>query len=406
MEKTSKISPGIVQPTRFLLPGSQNFGDFIDYMDADASTYNKHVLNHSAFADYMDNDAKSYGLFDQNGFLGEDGKKIRKQQFSEAEACGSPLWQQLFSFNMDWLAEYGIYDKDSGIIHEDLLRTYTASAINKMLEKEEFSSAVWTASIHHNTEHLHVHIAIVDSHVTWVEGHGRCRRNKEGKLYQRGKFKPGSLTAAKRDLANNIMQTSDMTREINDIMRRRIVAKVRDDRLMRQDIGIHEDFKTLLYNLPDDLRLWKYGMNAMESYRPQIDALSNKIIHTYFSDDYTELTELLQKADKGFQYAYGQTGKSYESGKIEELYEKLGNAILKEGRTIIAESRKGYYKNNMSKRYGNKNAFIDQFLRKDNAGGLQRVDRAIGLINRAFYRNINSIKNQAIYQRLQSEKEL
>lgn len=399
----SKTSPGIVQPTRFILPGSKKYASFIDYIDADASTYNNHLASFSEYADYMDNDEKTYGIFDGNGFLGADGKKEFKEKVQHAENQGSPLWQQLFTFDMDWLAEYGIYDKETGVVHEDLLRSYTTSAVDKMLAKEGFGSAVWTASIHHNTKHLHVHIAIVDSNVSWIEGQGRCRRNQAGKLYQRGKIKLGSLTAAKSDLANNIMQTSDMTKQINDIMRRRIVYKVKDDKLVRKDAAIHADFTDLLRALPDDQRLWKYGMNAMQSYRPQIDALSDKILQTYFKDDIAELLKILKKADTGYQYAYGKTGKSYETSKIDELHEKLGNAILKEGRTLIADGKKAFYKNSMSTHYEDKNDFIENFLKSSNPGGLQKIDRAMTLINRAFYRNINNMKNQAIYQRLQNE---
>ena len=76
----SKTSPGIVQPTRFLLPGSKKYTSFIDYIDADSSTYNKHLASFSAYADYMDNDTKSFGIFDQNGFLGADGKATFKEK--------------------------------------------------------------------------------------------------------------------------------------------------------------------------------------------------------------------------------------------------------------------------------------------------------------------------------------
>lgn len=402
----SNKSPGIVQPTRFIMPGAQGYAEFLDYMDADASAYNEHLLAHSLFAEYMDDNEKSYGLFNQNGFLGADGKKEYKKTFIAAGKQGSPLWQQLFSFDMDWLAEYGIYDKENGTIHEDLLRTYTASAIEKMLQKEDFGSAVWTASIHHNTEHLHVHIAIVDNNVSWTCGQGRCRQNEAGQLYQRGKIKLGSLTVAKSDLANNIMQTSELTKEINDIMRRHIITKVRDDHLLQKDAEISADFRNLLRALPEDLRLWKYGMNGMQSYRPQIDALSDKIIKTYFQSDFDELSELLKKADTGYQYAYGKTDKSYENGKMRELHERLGNAILKEGRSLILDSKKAIYKNSASKHYRNKNDFIDNFLKPTNSGGLQKIDRAINLINRAFQQNFNSMKNQVIYQRLQNEHEL
>ena len=146
-------------------------------------------------------------------------------------------------------------------------------------------------------------------------------------------------------------------------------------------------------------------MNAMQDFRPQIDALSDKIIKTYFSKDFDELTEILKKADSGYQYAYGQNGKtqrSYESSKMDELYEKLGNAILREGRNLINDGKKGYYKNHASVRYTSKNDYIDRFLKPSNLGGLQRIDRAMNLINRAFQRNIKNMQNQAIYQKLQN----
>lgn len=68
----------------------------------------------------------------------------------------------------------------------------------------------------------------------------------------------------------------------------------------------------------------------MSHLKGEIDTLSNAYLKKYHKKDYEELKEKLMKQDALYREAYGESKSSYFDGKIEDLYTRLGNAILKE----------------------------------------------------------------------------
>ena len=83
--------------------------------------------------------------------------------------------------------------------------------------------------------------------------------------------------------------------------------------------------------MPDCKRsLWNYNNSKMSHLKGEIDALSNAYLKKYHKKDYEELKEKLMKQDVLYREAYGESKSSYFDGKIEDLYTRLGNAILKE----------------------------------------------------------------------------
>lgn len=180
-----------------------------------------------------------------------------------------------------------------GHIHEDLLREYTRIAVNTIQEKEDMKSFVWTAAVHYNTAHPHIHIAMVDPNPSWIPGRGRCRVNAEGDLYQRGKWKESTMEAAKSRIVNKVLDLADTNKEINEIMRDRIIYQGKVNSFHRDyDPQIEGAFSDLLQSLPEDMRLWKYGNNAMALCRSQIDYISDMILKNYFEEDLKDLDKI------------------------------------------------------------------------------------------------------------------
>ena len=123
-----------------------------------------------------------------------------------------------------------------------------------------------------------------DPDPSFEENVRRCRRNKKGELYQRGKFKQSSLNAAKSEFVNSITKSRENDHLINSMIRDDIVKKIKTDPDVVFSKPLHRDFVKLLSDLPDDLRLWKYNNNTMNKYRGQIDSLSDKILNEYFPE--------------------------------------------------------------------------------------------------------------------------
>lgn len=150
---------------------SKKFETYIDYIDREDAKRDKAYNQYSLYNDYMENEMKSTGLFSTDkSNLNEDEKKKMKDLFSLAKKNESILWQDVFSFNNEKLEEQGFYNSNTKEIDEEAIREATCNAMNRLLEEKKLKdSAIWTASIHYNTDNIHVHIAMCEPHPTKKE---------------------------------------------------------------------------------------------------------------------------------------------------------------------------------------------------------------------------------------------
>lgn len=391
---------GVVLVQKFIQPGGKAYTGYVDYMDRPEAIGSRSDLRDydifGTYQEYMGNPEKSTGLFNDEDYISSAEKDQIKKIFNQSGKRGGVLYQTVLSFETEWLRENNIMD-DDGYIHEDLMREYTRIAVNTIQEKEDMKAFVWTAAVHYNTAHPHIHIAMVDPNPSWVPGHGRCRVNAEGDLYQRGKWKESSMEAAKSRIVNKVLDLADTNKEINEIMRDRIIYQSRDDSFHRKyDPQIGEAFSDLIQTLPDDMRLWKYGNNAMDSYRSKIDHISDMILKKYFEEDLKDLDKILDNISKQYAAAYGDSrqGSDFKKGKKDDLRYRMGNAILSECRKIERNAR-------MQKNARQRGEPLKKIMLKSSALCRNKyvISRALNSLRNIAYKNIQSMKNQAAYER-------
>ena len=387
---------GIVLVQKFIQPGGAAYKGYVDYMDRPEAISSRSDLRDydifGTYQEYMGNPEKSTGLFNDEDYISSAEKEQIKKIFNQSGKQGGILYQTVLSFEPEWLKENGIMDSD-GHIHEDLLREYTRIAVNTIQEKEDMKSFVWTAAVHYNTAHPHIHIAMVDPNPSWIPGRSRCKVDAEGNLYQRGKWKESTMAAAKSRIVNKVLNLADTNKEINEIMRDRIIYQGKVNSFHRDyDPQIEGAFSDLLQSLPEDMRLWKYGNNAMDLYRSQIDYISDMILKNYFEEDLKDLDKILDNISKQYAAAYGESkqGADFKKGKEKDLRYRMGNAVLSECRRIERNAR--MQKNGRQR---------GRPLLK--TGALYRnkyvVSRALNSLRKIAYKNIQSMKNQAAYER-------
>ncbi len=394
------MSAGIVIKTKFIQAKAaaakgKGFTGYLNYMDRPEAARDMDLKKYDLFEsyqDYMGNKEKSSGLFsaDKDTFS-KQGVDDLKKEFSLAQEKGSNLYQGIISFETDWLKKHGLINAD-GVLIENKMREYTRSAVTALLKEEDATNWLWSAAIHHNTNHYHVHIAIVEPEPSWKEGVGRCKRNGEtGELYQRGKFKLRSIEKAKSTFVNLAIGSKEKNLLINEIIRDRILIGKKQLKFS----GMHFDelnrkFGDLMESLPDDARLWNYNMNAMKPYRTQIDELSDIFIQRYFKEDYKEFMRLTEELSDSYTDSYGDSkkGNSFLEQKRNDLYSRLGNAILKECKEIRKEQQQQNIPKNIKGRsYSRYNA-----------------KRILFDLRNIFRKDIESLKNQAAYERLMQEE--
>lgn len=178
----SDIKAGIVLVNAFTTGGTDSYNAYIDYIDRNEATRNTHYnefvikdlkkdgsnLNNTSensadYIGYMDNPEKTGGIFtaSQDSLTGEQ-KKTLKSAFRKAQSNKSIMWQSILSFDNRWLDKYGIYDPSTHSLNEEKIRQVTRMCVARMQKEENLGNAIWSASIHYNTDNIHVHVAMVE----------------------------------------------------------------------------------------------------------------------------------------------------------------------------------------------------------------------------------------------------
>ena len=92
--------------------------------------------------------------------------------------------------------------------------------------------------------------------------------------------------------------------------------------------------------MPDCNRnMWNYNNPVMASVRKDLDELSTHYLNEHHREEFADFKTRIGVQSEKYEEAYGSTGKTYEEGKMKDLYTRLGNAILKEVRMFDAEQR-------------------------------------------------------------------
>lgn len=381
------ITPAIVIKSKFVTPSERangkNFQEFLNYMDRkNTHAHENELLEYETYQDYMENEEKSTGLFSSNNdSMNEKEKEYMKNLFENCQDRGSILWQDVISFDNEWLKESGIMT--DSFIDEKRLKQATRKGVNEMLKKEGMlDNAKWTAAIHYNTDNIHVHIATVQT----------------SNFKERGKRKLGSLDAVKSKVINNLIDKSKDYEKLNYFIREQVISKKREDdilsiknKVLNRDLV--KQFKHIHQLLPEDKRLWKYNMNGIADTRKEIDKFTTLYVERHFKKEFEDFKMTLNKEVENHKKLYGDSEKAekYRDTKMTDLYTRMGNAVLTE--------IKQYDKNS--------NSIKDVSQSKTNAFKEQKEFKDVFYsINRVMKNELQSYKNQNEFERLQREKEM
>lgn len=326
--------PAIIHKSRFITSKSRKFKSYIDYIDRDEATRTYKFSQFSLYNDYMGNPEKSGSIFtNSKNYLNKKDLEKLKEKFEMAQKNGSIMWQDVFSFDNEWLIENGYYDKETHILNEEKLRLAVRKSMRYVLEKDNMNSALWSASFHYNTNNIHVHIATVD-----LSNNPR----------KRGKRTPNTLKQMKSRFVNELISRNETYKKINELIRDNIV-KNRENFLSSKDKVLREKTLQLIKNLPNNQRYWYYGYNKIDSIKPLLNSISHYYIKTYHKKEYDELIRNLNKKELELKRIYGEGNKEmykdYKKNELNNLYKRMGNSILTELREYAKEEYK-YSKSN------------------------------------------------------------
>lgn len=354
----SEIKAGVVCVTKFITTSNSAYSKYIDYVDRDSAVRNEKYKTFNAFSaekngkkgfedyhEYMNDPEKTSGLFtSKKDSLAADEKKALKESFSIAEKNNSVMWQTVFSFDMKWLAKNGIYSMETKSVDEYKLREVTRNAMKTLTAKEDIAdSSVWCAAIHYNTAHVHVHIAMVEPEPT------RPMMVFNGKTQYRGKFKQSSINSAKSTIVNQIIRERKDLIQTNEILRNVILGGKKERRVL----GGYDSLSEMAHNLYVKLNVppdkWNYNSLEMKPFKEDIDRITEAYLNKYHKHDMEQLKKAFEERQTMYTEAYGirkdpSKQNTYAENKMNDLYTRMGNAILKELKTHEKESRAEYNK--------------------------------------------------------------
>lgn len=397
----------MVLVSKFVTGKSQKFTNYVNYMNRNEATRTKkfesfNINQLDGYNHYMGNPEKSTGIFTaKKSNLSQEERDNLKELFNKAQENDSVMWQDVISFNNKWLAKHGLYRPGTGWINEGAIQDSIRSAMKVVMSEEGLeASGIWSASIHLNTDHIHVHIATVEPEPTRKYQTFKDKESGEEYTARRGYRHKKTLDLFKSKVANSLVNRDQSLQQISELIHERMGNKqVRFRPMLNEKMrGL---FETIYNDLPEDMRLWKYNMNALNETRPLIDGLIGDYLNTYCSADMKRFDDLLLKGMNFRKEVYGEGDKESErykdvrTNKYHELYSKLGNALLKEMRNIRKSER-----NHQSEYPSGSTLFHESNHPKIK---LSRWD--INQMKRALDSAYQSFKNQRRYEEMQREIE-
>lgn len=342
------VKAGVVVVTKFCKSSSKAFSSYIDYVDREEAARSNNTSKYNLYQDYMGNPEKSTGLFTETGDVQTMEEKTKlKDIFKQAQSKDSLMWQTVISFDNKWLEKNGLYSSKDKVLDEERVKGITRSAVHKMLEKEGLENAVWSAAIHYNTDNIHVHVATVEPEPMREKKKYIQYKNREvnGKTVKepildsdgqpvvkeeyKGKFKQSSIDTCKREVVNQIINERENNLKINSILRDSILKQKREHPLVK-DKELCRMFLELHKNMPGCNRnMWNYNNPIMHSLKPQIDEITLCYIEKYHKEEFKQFQKMIEEQTEKYREAYGGDS-DYAKGKMDDMYSRMGNAILKE----------------------------------------------------------------------------
>lgn len=368
-------TPGIIVSSKFIECSAKEFNSYIDYIDRKEAIRNNAYNRYSLYNDYMGNPTKTTGLFNNDvDFMNEKDKENSKKLFAKAQENKSIMWQDVYSFDNHWLIKQGLYNPITKELDEEKIKRAVRKSTNYILEKDGLKdSCIWNGAIHYNTDNIHIHVAICEPNPT----------TKRGKRTQK------TLDNMKSIFANELLNDKELYKEINKNIREDII-KPKKDFSSFNDKKMKKLLLKAVKNLPKDKRHWHYEYNTMSKSNMYIDEMTKHYINTYKKDEFDTFIKNLDKQEEIFKEIYGvgsrKKYKDYKQNKIDELYKRMGNTILKEIKDYVREEELKKYENNKSKGFNLKINFSKSDLNK---------------IKKAMSNDLDSYKNMSYYEQLQ-----
>lgn len=406
-------SPGVVLKSKFVMSDSKDFEDYVEYIDRD-DVKRKVAINRSSeksndfqvfhsYMEYMGDEEKEGALFTISKDELTDEEKIGlKEAFSVAQKNGSPMWQDVISFDNAWLEKNGLYVSETKELDEEKMRNVVRQMMGELLKSEKMEeSAVWSASIHYNTDNIHVHVATVEPHPTRPTKRIYNEKTNQWETQYRAKRKQKTLDKMKSKVTNTILDRSEQRDKIDGLIKKTIQKKKNKDVNLATNRKTKKMFLKAIALMPDDKRQWQYGYQTVNDARPYIDEIVDLYLKIYHKDEMKELEKLLDVEVEVFKEMYGEGSdyKEYKTNKLDNgksrdsLRYQMGNAVIKEMKDYVKREQQVFHQRQRPSTFPTRFQFQQR-------GELDRAIRNLNYRMRKTYNDYKLERHQEEFDRM------
>lgn len=182
---------------------------------------------------------------------------------------------------------------------------------------------LWTADLHTNTQHPHVHLLFMEKKHTM----------------DRAKFTQSDMKYLKRQLLSALERRQAycdrLEASVDDVFKkkdqqfRHLMSDVEESLLNNKNIQLTE----LLKALPKRGRM-QYNSYNMKDYRPLIDNYIDHLIRTdkNANASFSKLMETLDRLEANINDAGNEKISTLKEAEIRKIYERIGNMILQKAK--------------------------------------------------------------------------
>lgn len=326
-----------IHKLRFLVYGSQpprgsRFKDTLDtdsligytkYTDRDVAKGNEKELGRRkdgylgyTSSHHKDSTISSEGVIDTKEKREELYKKMEKA-FSKK---GDIFYEEIISLESHEEAER-LSLGQSAKQWEPLL----SEVLPKVFRHRGFDpdNMLWTADLHTNTQHPHVHLLFMEKEHT----------------IDRGKFTKSDMKYLKRQLLSALerrqLYCDRLEASVDDVFRnkdkqfRHLMSDVEESLLDNKNIQLTE----LLKALPKRGRM-QYNSYNMKDYRPLIDNYIDHLIRTdkKAKASFEKLMETIDRLEANINDAGNEKISTLKEAEMRKIYERIGNMILQKAK--------------------------------------------------------------------------
>ena len=256
---------------------------------------------------------------------------IRKQ-LNEGQKNNSVLWQDVVSFDNNFLKKKGILSSKTGILNEEELQKATKK-MQSVFQKEmdpPLNDMYWVVSIHRNTDNVHIHIATVEKDPR------RKIITRDGVSQPKGRRPQKIIDHMKSGFANELIGSSEITKELSQ--KRQAIREAIQVNLTSQveQPTFQVEINQFVRVLPESRREWFY--NKLDKHQKK---MSDHLVDELLKDnsDFQKYKDLVWKMQNDRQDLYGKSKRENKNYAINQLYGKEG-IYARNGNALLADLRK------------------------------------------------------------------